>query len=224
MEAMLNLANNIPEDEAVKLVETSVEYRTMDLYFAHNGMLVAFGYVNGDLVWFSYTSIRDTFLSRRIFDCMKFGKFYRRVTVERALATAGLVEESLLSMCHARISNIEEDYPVFTGCVEVRANSENSQPMTGDDFAEIAAALPDKLRQFVSKVGSDDDIIMNLEADYQTLEELYKPDESISDQKQQIVHDIVDKWAQVDFLKMAERAAIRSLYKDVRYHRYATGE
>ncbi len=221
---MLNLINNVSEDDAKYLYKNSDEkiidnHRSMDLYFAHNGVMAALGYLNGKLVWFSYTGLRDKLLSRRIFDCMKFGAFYRETSLDTALAAAGMTSSDLQKMCHAHVEHLENNQPIFTGCIS--SSTENrEEAMTGVEFADSVISVPASLKAIVPLVGTDDDIIAHLEKDYQLLEALYGKNEGFSPQKQQQAKQISAKWQNVDCLKMADRAAIRTLYYKVRYHRY----
>lgn len=221
---MLNLINNVSEDDAMYLCKNPDEkitdnYRTMDLYFAHNDVMAALGYLNGKLVWFSYTGLRDKFLSRRVFDCMKFGTFYRETTLDTALAAAGMTLEDLQKMCYAHVEHLEQNQPVFSGCIT--SSTENrEEAMTGVEFADSIIGVPASLKAIVPLVGATDDIITELEKDYQFLEALYGVNESFNPVKQQQAKQISAKWQRVDCLKMADRAAIRTLYVKVRYHRY----
>ncbi len=223
MAVMLNILNKVHEDEAIRMSKEEVEaykHRSMDLYFTHNNMLVTFGYLNGNQVWFSYTNLDDVFLSRRIFDCMKFGAFYRKTDLDTALSVSGMIKSDLLGMCHAAVTHLEDNHPIFTGSI-ISKEPTDDKPMTGVDFSQIVISVPQCLRSHIPDIGEDDDIITALEEDYQRLEALYADNEAYSEAKRREAEAICKRWADADCLKLSNRAVIRTLYRDVRYHRYA---
>lgn len=224
MELMLNLMNRIGENDAEHLSrekKSSNVKRTMDLYFTHTNMLVALGYFDDDLVWFSYSSLSDVFLSRRVFETMKHGWFYRKAPLDKALATAGMLERDLEYMCYAHIDSLEQRFPVFSGCISLPEPDENKSSFAGVDFAQVAAVCPERLRTAIKQIGTEDDIAVVLADDFKNLENLYDVGEAHSYRKQQEAKRICDKWRNAVCLKMSERAFVRTLYHDVLYHRYA---
>lgn len=209
----LNLVTTISELQTRRLEDEDLSCgneRTMDLYFSHNGRLTVFGFFNSKLVWFSYTSLSDVFLSRRIFDCMKFGAFFHEADRDKALATVGLKESDIQKMCKAHVDHVQFDIPDFTGCMLLNP-SEDMTVVTGEDFAEMAKIIPDMLRQSVDNVGTDDVILEELEKDYQVLE-------AVAESNTSVIFRINNKWKMVECLKMSKRAAIRELYYKVIYH------
>ena len=230
LDKMLNLVNNVAESDAEYLHKSeardavrsaSSEHRRMDLYISQSGNLTAIGYVNGNLVWFSITKVNDLFLTRRVFDCMKVGSFYRRVSLMTILDSVSVTMKDLESMCYVNAEHIEKDHPIFSGCLVSQPEQEGKEPLTGTEFAKIIAVLPLRLQSAIPNIGTEDDILTELEKDYATLESLYSKSESYNPQKQQKALSICRKWRTAECLKLSERAAIRTIYHDVCYHRYA---
>lgn len=233
-ESMLNLLNILPENEAEYLYNKDEDRafiqqseaeanRHMDMYVAQNGNLTAIGYLDNNLVWFSVTRINDLFFTRRVFDCMKVGSFYRRATFDKALSTASVTARDLEFMCHIGIQHMERDHPTFSGCLVSQSEQEDGNALTGIDFAKIIAVLPMRLSSAIPQIGSEDDIITELEKDYATLESLYSSDsDPYEPSKNMTALTICNKWRSVECLKMSGRAAIRTLYHDICYHRYAS--
>lgn len=222
MTESLNLVNMIADSSAEYLrdIETdddtsSVDIRHMDLYVTHNNLLVAIGYVNSNLVWFSVTSLSDLLLSRRIYDCMKQGVFYRRVALSTLLEATGMTEKSLQTMCHVRVDGIQNDKPIFSDCI-VSDSSEFSE-FNGSVFADIIAIMPKRLRAAISDIGSNDDIITELEKDYQQIELLYNEGVGLDDIRRNNIHSICEKWSLAPCLKLSERATIRTTYHKICY-------
>lgn len=238
MSALLNLINTISDEETERLYETvdndsekssdetqkpsirSVERRRLVLFISHAHDLVAFGFSNENLVWFSYTKTDDLFLSRRIFDCMKVSAFYRKTTPERALATAGLIQRDLLSMCRVDVLDIEKSNPVLTGCITIQPSDDKSD-MTGEDFAKHIAVCPTRLESNILNIGAIDDILLELEKDYQKLGELYNNNKIPDQEKNNKATALCDKWRKVVCLNMSDRAVLRNLYRDVCYYEKA---
>lgn len=216
MNKMLNLVNNVSENDAEYLYkvndicDNTKQRRRMNCYIAQTGCLLALGYLNNDLVWLSSTSINDLFLTRRIFDCMKVGEFYRKTTIDKALFTIGMIPRDLEMMCHVGVNDIETEHVVFTGCV---SNSNISESvMTGVEFAKLMAVLPLRLKKAIEAVGADDDIFDALEKDLGILSSFSGPNQTAA--------DICNKWRSVECLKLSDRAAIRTYYHSVCYHKY----
>lgn len=236
MSALLNLINTISDEDTERLYETvdknsekspnetqqqpirSAEHRRLVLFISHAHDLVAFGFLNENLVWFSYTKTDDMFLSRRIFDCMKVGAFYRKTTPECALASAGLIQRDLLSMCRIDVLNIEESEPVMKGCVSIQ---QDNGSMTGEDFAKFIAVCPTRLESNIANIGTIDDILLELEKDYQKLESLYDDDKISSQEKNNKASALCAKWSKAICLNMSDRAMLRNLYRDVCYYEKA---
>ena len=238
MSTVLNLINTISDEETERLYEPidddsdkqsgesqvqpihRVEHRRLVLFISHTHDLVAFGFLNENLVWFSYTKTDDLFLSRRIFDCMKVSAFYRKTTPERALAAAGLIQRDLLSMCRVDALDIEKSNPVLTGCITIQPSDDKSD-MTGEDFAKLIAVCPTRLESNISNIGTIDDILLELEKDYQKLESLYDNDKISSQEKNNKATALCDKWRRAVCLNMSDRATLRDLYRDVCYYEKA---
>ena len=215
MASMLNLVNVLPDDMAEYLRDLDINLercdRRLDLYVSHNDIVVAIGYENDSLVWFSRTMLSDTLSLRRVFESMKQSYFYRRALLSDVLLSANMTIKDLQYMCNVRIENISIDKPVFSGCI---VGSCEADVMTGMDFAKAITALPEYLKASIGKIGSDDDIISKLEKDFQTLERLRFSVED-KDERRERMTEISEKWRRAECLKLSERASIRSLYHDV---------
>lgn len=238
MSVLLNLINTISDEETERLYETVdrksentsdeerkpiirvEEHRRLVLFISHAHDLVAFGFSNENLVWFSYTKTDDLFLSRRVFDCMKVGAFYRKATPERALAAAGLIQRDLYGMCRIDVLNVEKPTPVLTGCITVQPQDEKSA-MTGEDFAKLIAVLPGRLETGIANIGEIDDILLELEKDYQKLECLYDDDKIPIQEKNNKATALCERWRRAVCLNMSDRAVLRNLYRDVCYYEKA---
>lgn len=220
MSALLNIANNVRDDYAQYLrdiegYDNSVKRRHLDVYIAHNDMLIVVGYESDNLVWVSYTRLHDLFLSRRVYDCMREGNFYRSLKLPDVLDTVGLREKDLQGMCYARLDNIELDQPVFSGCI---VGEKKESVFTGVDFAAIVAVSAKRLKSMIANVGSDDDIISELEKDRQYVEALYNNGVGFDDNRRKKIAEISNKWRQAECLKLSERAVIRTMYRDICYY------
>lgn len=215
MTSMLNKANIIHDDKAEYLrdIERSgLRHRRMDIYISHAGMMLAIGYEDDDLVWISHTPISDTFLSRRVFECMKEGQFYRRVTLNDVFSILGIMQKDLQTMCYVGLDYIENDKPVFSGCITGAGQTEK---LTGVDFAMIMASLPKKLKAIVPTIGTEDEIFTELEKDSQFLDDLYNADRAFGEISKRKAAEIREKWLKADCLKLVDRAVIRTLYRKV---------
>lgn len=229
MDMMLNLVNKIPDDEAEYLyqkvedtagndketvaIEPTTEHRRLVLFVSHSRDLITFGFINDNLVWFSFTKTDDLLLTRRIFDCMKVGKFYRKVTPDKALMLTGVAQLDLYGMCRADITHLECDYPTFTGCLT--NSSENS--VTGVEFANLIAVLPQRIKANINNIGTIDDILIELEKDYQILETLRDSNDTVQKKRSKALA-IRNKWCNAICLNMSDRATVRSLYRDICCH------
>lgn len=215
---MLNLVNNVHDDKAEYLrnvdISTDNIRRYLDLYVSHNDQLIAIGYENDNLVWFSQTKTSDMLLSRRIFESMRQSCFYRRVKLDDILCSVNMTLTDLQYMCYAKLDEITTDHPVFSGCI--KGNDGNF--LTGLDFANIIAVLPSRLKNSIVKIGSEDDIIAELEKDRRLLD-TYVLHEGKQCKK---ITEITDKWRGAECLKLCDRASVRSLYHDICY--FETGE
>lgn len=215
MTSMLNKVNIVHDNKAEYLrdIERSgLRHRRMDIYISHNDMMLAIGYEDGNLIWLSHTPLSDLFLSRRVFECMKEGEFYRRVKLRDVFNIVGMHERDLQTMCHVGLDNIQSEKPVFSGCI---TGSGSSNKLTGIEFASIIAVLPKRLRDMIPNIGSEDEILSELEKDSQCLDELYHPGSKLDVIAKRKVDDIRSKWLNADCLKLADRAIIRTLYRKV---------
>lgn len=215
MTSILNKANMVHDDKAEYLrdVERSgLKHRRMDIYVSHNDMMLAIGYEDGNLVWLSNTPLSDLFLSRRVFECMKEGEFYRRVKLKDVFAVLGMTQKDLQTMCHVGLDGLENEKPVFSGCI---TGSGQDNRMTGTSFATIMAVLPKRLRAMIPAIGSEDEILAELEKDSQYLDELYHSDSKFDVASKRKADDIRIKWRNADCLKLIDRAVIRTLYRKV---------
>lgn len=213
LDKVLNLVNMLRDGKAQYLkeidnYEVGVE-RHLCLYTSYKDELVAIGYEGERLVWFSRTNTSDLLLSRRIFECMKQSKFYRYATLSEVLAYENLFVSDLEHMGYTRLDKIQSDKSVFSGCI-VENNFE--QKLTGIDFAAVIASLPKKMKKLISKIGSDDEIITELEKDYQIAAFFHN-----SGKDKSKIEQIRNKWAKAECLKYSDRASIRSIYYDICY-------
>lgn len=230
LDQMLNLLNNIPEEDADYLygkgetpeeTRLAAENRSMDLYISQNGNLTAIGFIDGNLVWLSITRINDLFLTRRVFDCMKVGGFYRKVSFDTALTALSVTTKDLENMCHVNIQHLEHAHPVFSGCLVNQTKRDGDDALTGTEFAKILAVLPMRLRSLIPQIGAEDDILAELEKDYAALEALYPSnDAAYNPEKHDMAVAICSKWQSAECLKLSDRARIRTLYHDICYHRH----
>lgn len=235
--SMLNLINTLsdedterlytPEGDAEKFAadergDRPEERRRLAMFISHSRDLVAFGFSNENLVWFSYTKTDDLLLTRRIYDCMKVGAFYRKAAPEKALSTAGILQRDLYNMCRIDVLDVEKDKPEFTGCFITQPQDDESI-MTGEVFAKRIAVIPKRLAAGIANIGDVDDILLELEKDYQRLEALYCNDKISSQEKNNKAMTICEKWRRVSCLNMSERATLRDLYRDVCYYEPAVG-
>ncbi len=213
---MLNFINTMPDEFAEYLKDvdhmTTANHRRMDLFISHKDELLVFGYFNSNLVWFSRSNLNDTFLSRRIFECVKQGVFYRRAELEDVVNAANITAEDLYGMCGASLDGVETDTPKFSGCI---TNDDTMTMMHGMDFANFIAVVPKRLRALINDIGSENDILDELDTDYQTLETLYGDGTDCDDEKKAAIYDICDKWREAECLKLCRRASIRTQYMDV---------
>lgn len=212
MTSMLNLVNTMPDSKAEYLRDLIIDEdnHRLDLYVSHNNELIALGYEDDNLVWFSVTTTSDMFLSRRIFESMRESRFYRRVPLADALSAANLKEKDLEYMCYIRLDNVRTDNPVFSGCI---VGNGVSGKLTGVDFANILAVFPLRFRESITKIGSEDDIYTELEKDYQKITSLPIASGIESD----MVSGIHEKWHKAECVKFCARASVRGLYHDVCY-------
>lgn len=219
MTEVFNMANLVSDESAVYLVSdenfrTDINERHLDMYISHNDVLFAFGYVNDALVWLSTTNLSDSFLSRRVFECVRCGSFYRRVEFSTALDTMNLTRTDLQAMCYVRLDGITADEPVFTGCI---VGSYTSGRMSGIDFADIIAVMPKRLRQSIVNIGTEDEILTELEKDQQCLDAIYNRGIALDKDSCDKIYSICDKWREAECLKFCSRASVRMLYRNVRY-------
>ena len=215
--------NELPashEGESVELPEPHIEHRRLVLFVSHSRDLISFGFIDENLVWFSLTKTDDLLLTRRIFDCMKVGKFYRKVTPDKALMSTGVAQIDLCGMCRIDITHLESDRPVFTGWLENASGKDKKGIVTSVEFANKIAVLPERIRANIADIGSADDILTELEKDYKTLETLYDNDDTAQEKRDKALV-IRSKWYDAKCLNMSDRATIRTLYRDVCYHKCA---
>lgn len=213
---ILNMANIVSDDKAIKLQEddfNNTSERSLDLYINHNNELISIGYERDALVWFSQTNLADLFLSRRVFECVKQGCFYRSVPFGVMLESVYMNEKDLQYMCYARLDGIKTDEPTFSGCLTGSAVG----GLTGVDFAETMSVTTMRLRSFISKIGSESEILNELEKDYRYLTDVYDSGSGFDIARHMKVDAIIAKWRGAECLKLCSRATIRQLYRDVCY-------
>jgi len=213
MATMLNLINHIPDSMAEYLRDVDTDEHTnerrMDLFISYNGMLITFGYCNDSLVWFSCTSLSDGFNSRRIFECMRQGVFYRRVKYEDVLAYANVTEKDIGFMYHISLDNVQTDTPLFSYDISLPS------PPTGLDFANTMMSVFIHLTNLGKDLGSDNDILIELSKDQQYANALYNNGLGFDDKRRLQLIDIYNKWQKRSFLTLSNRASIRSAYYDI---------
>lgn len=219
MTEIFNIANTVSDNDAVYLTadenfRTDINERRLELYVSHNDILFAFGYVNDALVWLSTNELSDLFLSRRVFESIRSSVFYRRVDFSAALKAMVLTKADLQSMCYVRLDNVNADTPVFSGCI---TGSYTSERMSGVDFAEIIAVMPKRLRQTITNIGSEDEILTELEKDQQYLEAVYNRGVDLDDERRKKIQTVCEKWRGAECLKLCSRASVRMLYRNVCY-------
>ena len=213
---MLNFINTLSDDMAEYLKDaeclTTENHRRIDLFVSHKDELFVFGYLNDDLVWFSRSSLNDTFLSRRIFECIKQSVFYRKADIEDVMREANITADDLYGMCGASLDAVETDKPVFSGCI---SNDNNIDVVHGMDFANFIAVVPKRLREMINDIGTENDILSALDADYQELETLYGNGVDCDDTCKDTIRSICNKWRDAECLKLCRRASVRTQYIDI---------
>lgn len=220
---LYNYANREDNDaDAFETVFLS-KNRRLVLFISHNRYLVAFGFVSNALVWFSYTPVSDILLTRRVFDCMKIGAFYRKVEPEIVLNLVGMAQRDLYRMCRTDVIKLEDAHPIFSGSIVSQPPTENQPPLTGVEFANLIAVMPQRFENMIASIGTDDDIIIELEKDFKRLTALSSGSVgSEDDYCYKEAMTIRDKWRKAECLNMAERATIRGLYGDICWHPFVT--
>ena len=213
MTSVLNLVTKIKDAETLDVFET--ETRKFVLYLSYRYDAVIFGYVNDNLVFCCNTKTNDMLSIRRAYDCVKAGSFYHKTSLDTMLDYMGLVVCDLQNMCYIQIDDIISDNPRWSGCFVPNINDICMLSIT---FAEYIAVLPQRLKDAIKQIGSDDDILAELEADFEFLQKLYGPNEPFDFNKYQQAIAICDKWGRVGCLHMSDRATIRKLYRDVCFH------
>lgn len=208
------------QNSVVESVEHSPlsDYRRLTLYISHKNDLVTFGYVNSNLVWFSFTKTSDLLSTRRIFDTLKVGSFFRKTTINEVLPLVGMTMNDIRGMCRIDVDDVSKAHPVISGCVQVTMSDDNDKSFTGVDFAEFIDVLPNRLKSNIGNVGTFEDIMSALNKDFDTLESLYDSDSEYNDIAYKQAAVICNKWRGVSCLNMSDRASLRSLYKSVCYH------
>lgn len=213
LDNVLNHVNMLSDTKAQYLKE--IDNYNMDaerhlcLYTSYKDELIAIGYEGEQLVWFSRTDTNDLLSSRRIFECMKQSKFYRYAALSEVLAYEKLFVSDLEHMGYTRLDNIQSAKPVFSGCI---VGNRFEQNMTGTDFAAVMISLPNEMKKLITKIGSDDEIIVELEKDYQIAAFFYN-----SGKDKSKIEQIRNKWTKAECLKYSNRASIRSRYYDICY-------
>lgn len=251
MSTLLNFVNRVSDEDAIYLynradedsadkskdsTETSETVfssasRRLVLFISHNSYLVTFGYINDALVWFSNTPVSDTLLTRRIFDCVKVGAFYRKVEPETVLNLVGMTQRDLYGMCRTDVISLENDHPLFSGSIVSQPPQNNQPALTGVEFANLIAVMPQRFKSMIGNIGTDDDILAELEKDYKRLVALSHAEPVDAENNSRYTGNnycykealaIRDKWSKAECLKMADRAAIRTLYCDICSHPFVT--
>ena len=221
---MLNLLNELAEDKIEVLSKSSrdpdsleiIERRRLDIYVSHTGEMISFGYGGDDLVWFSRTPTTDLLITRRIYDCMMVGVYYRKTTVDTIITAAGIKQEDLDAMCFVCIDQIQTGQPEFSGCLVGKIEN-GGNIIAGENIAKYMAVLPQRLKAAIPKIGQSDDIHAALQKDYKALESLKLSNVPDLEKGRRAVN-ICTKWQRLQCLKMSERASIRSLYHKVCNH------
>lgn len=217
MTPVLNLVTKVKDVETLPSFET--EKRSLVFYLSHKQDVVILGYINEFLVFFGMTKTEDILSVRRSYDCIKSGGFFNTTSLENMLNFVNYKPCDLEDMAQVLIDDMTADTPVWAGCFIPQRKDAN---MSSIMFAEYMAVLPQRLKASIATIGSNDDIIAELESDYEILQNLYAEDETYNFDKYQKAIKISNKWSNVGCLHLSERASIRFLYRRILFHESLT--
>lgn len=172
--------------------------RRMDLYVSYDGVLTAIGYENDCLVWFSQVRLSDVLSLRRVFESMRWSEFYRYVGLADILSSVNLTEDDLNTRWHMFLTDVEKDAAALTGSSAVY-----TYIRSGSEFAHIISHILTRLKEQISQLGSENDILINMERDLGMIANVDTSQDTLS---------TVLPWLCEDYLKVSRRASIRETY------------
>lgn len=200
---MLNLVNAISDDRAVYLLKQEdtvdvTDKRRMDLYISYDGILTTIGYKDDLLVWFSRVRLSDVLSLRRVFESVRWSEFYRYVGFADILSSVNLTEDDLNTQWRIFLTDVETDAAALTGPSAVY-----TYIRSGTEFAHIISHILTRLKEQISQLGSENDILISMERDLDMIANADASQDTLS---------TVLSWLNNDYLKVSRRASIRETY------------
>jgi hypothetical protein len=210
----------------VSLVESATQLskedlqnpKSLTLYISHRGEVISVGRLGRKIVFMSYTAHDNLLSSRRIFEAMQDGTFFRYINEPSEGLSKSLVSfDETNQMARVVLFGFETGEFQLEGCLNFDLSKAK---LNGVVFGSIVNNLIEEITHG-HKINTDK-MINRLEGVLKRLGSL-AADKSLTDkQRREMAFAIAKDWLERDELFLSKRPRVRQLYAMIKTHKFLT--